>query len=187
MMTNFIPNLDATLEKEVVFFEDAKVEDGWGGYRTRKTIETLKQEVREALRRLGGQIDSFQQGRFPIGEHTRDGYRIRFSVERFDGVYLPGQLDVVALPVRAKSRKTIGVSTKQKQSLKMALFMLRDALKGQWFFKKLSNDYAPLLPFMLGPGEKTMSHMWLVANDTPLLAAVATEGEFVEAEIVNDG
>jgi len=155
----FIPKT-STHSQDVPYFDDVTSTGGWQGHSTKKTIDVLKSEILSAIGRLGGLVTSIQQGSFFVGEVERDGFRIIYGIDSPDGRLLPGRLDVAALPVRQDHKKRKSLETRKKQSLKMALFMLRNAMDGVWFLQQLSPGYAPLMPWMLVDSEKTVTQLW---------------------------
>lgn len=175
---NFIPEQPKTA-KDVPFFEQARESDGWQGQATTKSVERLKSEVTESITRLGGFVSGFQQGTFQIESQTRQGFQIHYSLAAPDGRFVPGRLDVAALPVKDKWN-----NAKKEKSLKMALYMLRGSLDGMWLFQQLSPGYAPLMPFMIANNEgKTISQLWA---ESPVMNNLLPPGdaEFIDAEEV---
>jgi hypothetical protein len=176
---NFIPE-QSKQAQSVPFYEDATKAEGWQGYSTTKSIERLKSEVTESITRLGGFVSGFQIGTFVIENQNRQGFQIHYSIAAPDGRFVPGRLDIAALPVRDKWN-----DDKKVKSLRMALYMLRIALDGMWFFQQLSPGYAPLMPFMLaGPDGKTISQLWA---ESPVMNNLLPPGDadFIEAEPVD--
>ncbi len=175
----FIPEMP-TKAQEVPYFEDVTGKGGWQGHSTGKSIATLKSEVLIALSRLGGLVTGFQRGSFQVGEYTREGFRICYALEKSGGVTFPGRLDIAALPIKKTKRDS---SQKQliEKSLKMALYMFRNALDGEWFLQQLSPGYSPLMPWLLDAGsDKTISQLW---GETVSLDKLLPENiDFVEGE-----
>jgi hypothetical protein len=149
-------------------FEDADSSEGWEGHRTRKSLEQLKTEVGEAIALLGGFVSLIQSGTYEINGKQRGGYRIIYSLE---GV--PSRMDIAALPTRHNHHR--------EDSLKMALYIVRNSLKGMALFQKLSPGFAALIPLMLDAGGKTLSERWL---ETPKLAALmpSSDSKFREGD-----
>jgi hypothetical protein len=168
---NFTP--DQTEAKKVPFFEDAKREDGWQGHTTTKNLGRLKDEVKQALARLGGLVVNFQQGTFQIDGQSRQGFQVFYAVEG-----RPAKLNIAALPIKDKWN-----NKKKEQSLKMALYMLEIGLSGAWFMQQLSPGYAPLVPMMLTESGKTISELW-AENSSMGRLLPAPETDFIEAEEV---
>jgi hypothetical protein len=185
-MTNFIPDEPKT-PADVPYFDDVKSEDGWQGFTTTKSIETLKSEITQSVSRLGGTVTGFQKGTFTIGANTRQGYRVLYTIDCGGGKLMPGRIDVAALPVRkAVSGRYSSYESRQEKSLKMALFMLRDGFDGLWFLQQLSPGFAPLMPFMLAKNDLTISQLWtessLMENLLPPGNADFLDGETVDAK-----
>lgn len=157
-MTNFIPEQPKQIS-DVPYFEDVSSAQGWQGQTTTKSIDTLKSEILMAISRLGGSVTGFQKGKFMVGDRERLGYRVMYNIETGDGNLFPGRIDIAALPV--KRNPVTSYEIRCEKSLRMALFMLRDAFDGLWFLQQLSPGFAPLLPFMLsGNGDMTISQLW---------------------------
>ena len=179
---NFIPDTPKS-SVDVPFYDDASKEAGWQVQATEKTIESLKSEITTAISRLGGLVTCFQRGRFATGDLNRDGFRISYLVETSGGEMIRGRIDIAALPVKEEYTLQRSLETRRGKSLKMALYMLRVALDGTWFLQQLSPGYAPLMPWMLADGEKTVSQLW---SESAVMSRLLPPGEsdFVEGEIV---
>jgi len=173
---NFTPE-EKTEAKDVPFFDDVIGSDGWEGHGTGKSTERLQQEVSTVIVRLGGHVTGFQRGSY--GE--REGLRIEYIVKADDGRFVPGRIDIAALPVRVTNRNRQSAKKRREKSFRMALYMLNTALKGTWFLQQLSPGYAALMPWMLVDGEKTISQAW--AN-SPIMNSLLPPGdsEFIDAE-----
>jgi len=183
---NFIPDTQPHSRPEgVPFFDDVKSSGGWAGHTTRKPIAALQSEINDAVERLGGVIKLWQRGAFAIDGQERQGYRLEIAIEK-DGSVLPGQLDIAALPVKKNHSLRRSLETRQKQSMKMALYMLREAFGGLWFLQQLAPGYAPLIPLLLVEGGKTVGEMWLDAGLTsnllPSPDQAFVEGEYEEVQ-----
>lgn len=176
---NFIPTQDERLAPAITYFEDAAAKDGWQGQATGKSIERLKQEVFDAIGRLGGKVTGFQSGTFVGGKQKREGFQIKYFVESQDGKISDGRLDIAALPVKENYRLQRTLKTRREQSLKMALYMLRVALEGTWFLQQLSPGYAALMPWMLIDSERTVTQLW---SESAVMNRLLPPGssEFVE-------
>lgn len=167
----FTPEKDQA--QKVPFFEDAKKEDGWQGHTTTKSVDRLKKEITESVGRLGGYISGFVKGKFIFDKQEREGFQVFYSVNG-----IPSRIDIAALPVRNKWD-----TKKKEQSLRMALFMLRDGFDGMWLMQQLIPGYAPLVPFMIAMDGKTVSQLW--AEGTPmgnLLPSGSQEFEVIDAQ-----
>lgn len=150
--------------QEVPYFDEVKGDAGWRGHGTSKSMIALKAEVSQSLARLGGQVNGFVRGSYEMenGE-SRDGFQIHYSIEDANANLHSGRIDVAALPVREPKRRSGYRDTmerRREQTLKMCLFMIRDALDGQWFLQMLSPGYAALMPWMLAKGDKTITELW---------------------------
>ena len=178
----FIPENSQTATVDIPYYDDVKVEDGWQGHTTAKSIATLKLEITLCLSRLGGMVLSFQQGKYIIGDKRRDGFQIHYTVEQANGLLHQGKLDIAALPVRENYRLQRTLQKRKDNSLKMALYMARKALEGTWFLQKLSPGYAPLMPWMLASNGKTITQLW---SEQVFLENLLPSGEeFIEGEVV---
>lgn len=157
----FIPEQFKSESQEVPFFDDVTGEGGWQGHSTSKSLDTLKSEVMTSISRLGGLVTGFQRGIFQIGNVRREGFQIHYVIEQSDGTMSRGRLDIAALPVKDDYRLQRSFEKRKEKSLKMALYMLRNALDGTWFLQQLSPGFAPLLPWMLEERSgKTLTQLW---------------------------
>lgn len=177
---NFVPNTPKT-SVDVPYFENATSEQGWQGQTTTKSVDRLKEEVSLAIVRLGGVVTSWIPGKFMVGKLVREGYRINYIIETPDGRMVKGQLDIAALPVKQDWNMSRTLETRKDRSLRMALYMLRVALDGTRFLQLLSPGYSALMPFMLGPGGKTISQLWGESSVMQNLLPPG-ESEFVEGD-----
>ena len=184
---DFIPESSRYEAQEVPFFDDVTGEGGWQGHTTSKSLDTLKSEVMISISRLGGLVTGFQRGTFVIGSQKREGFQVHYVIEReTDGVMFRGRIDVAALPVKDDSRLRRSYNKRRERSLKMALYMLRNALDGTWFLQQVSPGYAPLMPWMLEEQSgKTVSQLW---SESAMMGRLlpAGEGEFVEGEFTEE-
>ncbi len=162
---NFIPEVPKE-EQQVPFFDDVTEKDGWQGMATTKSIETLQNEINNALLRLGAHVLNYQRGKFQ-GKSSRDGFRVNYVLVASDGRSVPGRIDIAALPVRTSYALQHTENKRRDRSLRMALYMLRTALQGAWNMQQLSPGYSALVPFMLGSGtDKTISELW---SNSPIM------------------
>lgn len=177
---NFIPETPKE-SKSVPFYDDASKADGWQGQATEKSIKALQSEIIEAISLLGGMVMGFQRGSFQTEDGNRQGYRVHYVIEAPDGRQMQGRIDIAALPVKPDTYRSNSFEKRKEASLKMALFMLRIALKGTWFLQQLSPGYSALVPFMLGPNHQTVSEAWAEGVMSSLLPP--GESEFVEGVV----
>jgi len=178
---NFIPE-QSKESKRVPYYEEARTSEGWQGQTTNKSIKELQDEIERTIMRLGGMVENFQKGVFDGGQGKRDGYRIYYFVKATDGRHIPGQIDIAALPIDPNLGHRADKDKHRENSLKMALYMLRVALDGTWFLQQLSPGYAALVPFMLGPGKKTISELWAESSIMNNLLPPGEDSDFVEGE-----
>jgi hypothetical protein len=157
--------------KAVPYYEDVAGSDGWEGFRSEKSIERLKKEIGEAVGRLGGFVSGYNGGVFLIGDLKRPGVQLHYSING-----IPARLDIAALPTRNSSNR--------EKSLRMALYMVRNGLRGLWFFQQLSPGFAPLMPFMIANKDgDTLSQVW--ARDSSMRSLLPpSDSDFIEAEEV---
>ncbi len=181
---DFIPEQPKHEAETVPFFDDVTSEGGWRGHSTSKTVDTLKSEIMVSISRLGGLVTGWQRGAYLIRGQKREGFRIHYVIEQPDGAMWRGRLDVAALPVKEDYSLRRSYERRKEQSLKMALFMLREALDGTWFLQQLSPGYAPLMPWMLEEKSgKTFTQLWSESMfSTHLLPEPKDDGDIVEAE-----
>jgi len=177
---NFIPDQPKTAQ-DVPFYEDVTASGGWQGHRTRKSVSSLKSEITASIGRLGGLVSGFQSGTFKINEQLRDGFQIHYVIEQPDGGMMRGRLDVAALPVKKN------IETRREKCLKMALYMVRDALDGTWFLQQLSPGYAPLMPWMIEDNSgKSLTQLWSESAAMKQLLP-PSDGDFVEGDFEEVG
>src|SRR3989304_4432601 len=181
-MNKFIPEQPSEAVK-VPFFDDVNLKDGWQGHTTTKSIDTLKSEIAKSISRIGGIVSGFQHGIFMIGDRKREGYQIHYAINSENGSIVPGRLDIAALPVKETRRSYKIINKKREASLRMALYMIRNAIDGLWFLQQLSPGYAPLMPWMLAKGGKTISQLWAESSVMNKLIPPG-ESDFIEGEIV---
>ncbi|MFA5714419.1 MAG: hypothetical protein WC998_01590 [Candidatus Paceibacterota bacterium] len=178
---NFIPE-QSKKASDVPYFENVTASDGWQGQSTTKSIETLKSEIVQAISRLGGTVQSFQRGKFQIGKTEREGFQVSYFIETSTGKLFNGRVDIAALPNKYDPRSRSNIEKRREQSLKMALFMFRNAMDGLWFLQQLSPGYAGLIPWMLQEGsEKTFTQLWTEGATMDNLLPPG-ESEFVDAK-----
>lgn len=186
---------DSQEAQEVPFFKDTmgKSKEGWAGHTTSKSIEKLKAEVKEAIHLLGGTVTGFMKGTY-AGKNPRDGYHLHYVMESPNGL-VKGKMEIAALPIEKKSwnsrQQKKAQERKREQALKMALYMLRDSLKGMWYLQQLSPGFAALMPFMIvGDAGETISQLWskqdtysnLLPPGDAKFEEEIIDGEYTEAE-----
>lgn len=174
---NFIPEQPKAVVK-VPYFDDVTEKDGWQGMATGKSIERLQDEIKSVIARLGGLVVSFQRGTFVTETQKREGYQLHYMLEGQDERMYPGRIDIAALPVKENYSLQRSLSIRREKSLKMALYMLRNALEGTWFLQQLSPGYAPLMPWMLADKTSTITELW--ARSAVMSNLLPAGEEFVE-------
>ncbi len=179
----FQPDKSQKSLAETPFFEDIGVSSGWEGMTTQKSFEKLTGEIREALGFLGAEVTSFQRGKF--GE--RQGYRISFIIVGKDSTERKGQIDVASLPcrpiVRARRGGWTGIEKRQKQSLKAALFNIRDILEGMYRMRFIQPGFDPMMAWTLTDQGKTVMQLWNERVSSGRLLPASKEDDFIDAEI----
>lgn len=146
-MPEFVPE-DEELEDEyqdveVPYFEDAsKSKHGIKGKTTSKTLGRLKDEISNAISKLGGSVKRIVRGKFE-GKEVRHGFLVEFTLKGANG-----RMPVAGLPI--KKQKT---DRKKKQCLKQALYTVRESLEAQYNMKVLTVDSEPLLQYLLIEGQ----------------------------------
>lgn len=164
-MSSFIPDDFDLKAAEVPWFEDASAELGIKGHGTRKSIETLKTEVKAAMSSMGGGVSAFLNGRWP-GKPLRYGYEIRFAYGSREG-----RIQIATLPMR---HETPG---KKEQALKQALYTVRDALEAQFNAGILMPGNAPLVGYLLDDHGRTMGEVLSGEMGVPLLSPPIIGGD----------
>lgn len=175
-MVNFTPK-QSPKARAVPYFEDASREDGWAGHTTGKSMTKLKSEISEAVTRLGGIVTRFKEGYFEVSGKNRSGFQVEYSISDDDGRLAPGRIDIAALPVRRPINK--------EKSLRMALYMLRNAFEGLWYMQQLSPGYSALMPFLLADATSTISQLWTERTALGNLLPPPSS-QFVEGEVVDN-
>lgn len=166
MSFSFTPTEDVRVAK-VPYFEEARADlapyyDNFKHW----TVKKAQQAVQDEIVKLEGTVTGFIAGVFE-DPRPRYGYRIEFV---FKGA--PGRINLAGLPLRhtATQRKIDGVRVQ-------ALLNVRDWLKTQVTSMIFSPGNNPLIPHLLGPGNRTMAEFIAdrASLDIPLLL-----GEIVE-------
>jgi hypothetical protein len=183
----FVPIEDDKPTVDVPYLDEARATDGWQGQDTSLSYDRLKSELTNVLARLGGMVSTFQRGAYEIGGLKRAGVQVSYSIEGPNGVMVRGRLDVAALPVKGPKRQHGWAETLRKRedaALRMALYNVVQALRSQWVLKQLNPGYIPLMPWLLGKGDATLSELYAEAGYTralmPPKAASFVEGAFRE-------
>jgi hypothetical protein len=159
-VNSFIPEM--TIDTVTVpFFEDVKA-DVAPGYRTRMTPKALQKEISDLLLRMGAGAIRFMPGQYP-GKPTRYGFQLTFSLNG-----IPGRIDIAALPMRTET------AAKKDSAQAQALFLVRDWLRGELFSSLYRPGAVPLMPYLIGPGGKTVTEAILEDGRLPALLGSGT-------------
>jgi hypothetical protein len=171
MMNSFIPDPIKTDGPDIPYFEDGTAEHGIAGQGTKKSIRELQAEIRAAMGRLNASVVDFLPGKVS-GRPIRYGYRITFV---FKGI--AGRIDVAGLPMRKEA------PARKEQVLKQALYMLREILESRYYESLLLPGSIPLMPYLIGKGDKTVTEAMIESGSLPMLSAgkpVVVVGELVD-------
>jgi len=154
----FIPDKLELQAQEVPYFEDSQQRD-IPGRGTEKTLTRLQQEVINILARLGASSVQFVPG-IHDGSRKRHGYQNRIW---YGGIQ--GRIDCAALPLRSET------AGKKDRALAQALYLLRDELRAMVQSAVYKPGAVPLVPYLIGPGRKTVTEWLIESQDVPQLAA----------------
>lgn len=168
----FIPDDMDKKDVTIPWFEDAKAELGIKGHSTSKSLSELEMEIKAAMARLGGGVTSFITGKFDTLP-PRIGYEIRFNYGSREG-----KIEIAALPIKKWT------ATRERQSKKQALYTVRDMLEAEFNSGMLIPGSAPLVPYLLDDGGRTLSEIMHEQAGVPLLSAPLKESE--AGEVVED-
>lgn len=171
----FIPENEPRKDEEIAFIEDARAKDGYAGHSTERSIEELKDLVRQAMGKLGGSVLRIQLGRFKGAENERYGYMIYFN---YFGK--PGRIRVVGLPSRT------GHANWVRQAKKYALYTVWKRFESLYNYRKQFPGDMPLIQYTLGWGDdqRTLVERVREEGHLPRLMAPddAVEGKFEEID-----
>lgn len=141
---------------KVPYFEDASSELGITGHRTRKKIHELKNEVSAAMARLGGGVVAFREGEY---SERRYWIRIEFTLGG-----ARGRIDLATLPFRSGT-----TPTKHEDAVKQCLYVFRDKLVAEYNAMLMMPGSVPLVGYLIGAGDKTVTEFMVEQGDLPLL------------------
>ena len=154
----FIPDKLELRAQDVPYFEDSQQRD-IPGRATHKSVAQLQREVITMLARLGAGSVQFVPG-IHDGPRKRHGYQILFW---YGGIQ--GRIDCAALPLRSET------AGKKDRALAQALYLLRDELQAMVHSAVYKPGAVPLVPYLIGPGGKTVTEWLVESQDVPQLAA----------------
>lgn len=143
------------------YFEDSQ-DRRIPGRRTEKSIEKLEQEIRKLLDEHGAARIVFTPGEWP-GPPKRYGWQVDFMLS---GV--PGQMQIAALPMR------VPTPWKKEQSLKQALYLVRNWLESELWSSTYRPGSLPLIGYLMDDNGKTVHEM--VTARLPLSTLVLPSG-----------
>lgn len=162
----FIPEETNEASEPIIFFEDARAEDGWAGQSTDKSYDRLKGEIMNEINRLKGTVTRWMRGMYEIHGHERPGIQIHYEVAGPNGIF-QGRFDVAPLPRHPpfggkKNHRSYEstMTNRQEESLRMALFNVSLALRSMRILQELSPGFAALMPWLLADGDQTISEIW---------------------------
>lgn len=160
-MVNFIPEPVTTAAINVPYFEDSqklKVP----GRGTHKSVDRLQTEIRELMMRLDAGNIVFTPGKFPVsvGVPARYGWLMTFSANG-----LKGRMEIAALPMRNET------PIRKDEALRQALYLVRNWLESEVFSMMYRPGAVPLIPFLIGAGNKTVTESLVESTNVPLLSA----------------
>lgn len=162
-MTNFIPDAPKGFGGNVPYFEDIRAAD-IKGRRTEKAVSLLQRECVDLLTRLGAHSIGFVSGMYP-GKPQRYGYQVQFGYGS-----VRGRIDCAALPLRSET------TLKKDRALAQALYLLRMELEAQvnaWVYKP---GAIPLVPYLIGAGDKTVTEALVETRTLPSMTPTLTAG-----------
>ncbi len=162
-MVNFIPAAVTTAVKNVPFFEDSS-DLKIPGRGTHKTEKQLQVEIRDLMMRLDAGNIVFSPGMFEVspGVPKRYGWLMTFNLNG-----APGRMEIAALPLRKET------PIKKNDALCQALYLVRNWLESEVFSTMYRPGAVPLIPFLIGAGNKTVTELLVESGDLPLLAQKA--------------
>ena len=159
-MVQFIPEPATTAARNIPYFEDSQ-DRKIPGRGTEKSADKLQQEIRQLMLELDAGNIVFSPGKFEVspGVPARYGWLMTFSANG-----LKGRMEIAALPMRRES------PAKKDQALRQALYLVRNWLESEVFSVLYRPGAVPLIPFLIGTGNKTITEALLESTDIPLLA-----------------
>lgn len=175
-MAGFIPEDFDIKQSEVPWFENASSELGIKGHGTKKSVDTLKTEIKAAMSSLGGGVTAFLHGHWN-GPPQRYGFEIRFNYGSHEG-----RMQIACLPMKHET------PSRKEQCLKQALFTIRDVLESQFNAGIMMPGNMPLVGYMMDDKGRTMAEV-LSEQGVPLLSPPISEGtsdDVVEGEFRED-
>ena len=158
MVANFVPDPLHAQKLDIPFFEEQTGKD-IPGRGTTKTCEKLQQEIRELMLKMEAFGVVFMPGTFNE-KPKRYGYRLTF---RLAG--MAGRMEIAALPIRNET------PNKKNRALAQALYLVRNWLESEVFSQVYRPGSMPLVPYLVGAGDKTVIEALVESGSLPLLAS----------------
>ncbi len=155
-MAKFIAEQLEVQQQKIPYFEDAQSEK-IPGRGTEKSVGSLQTEIADLLNRMGATLIQFKPGVFDENP-KRYGFQITFWLSG-----CAGRIDCAALPMRNEAPK------RKDRALAQALYLLRDELQAQVYSMMHKPDSIPLVPYLVGPGGKTVTEWLVEEQQIPLL------------------
>jgi hypothetical protein len=154
---SFIPdNPMPQSEAALPFYEDAEELKIPGTHVTR-ALEDYQEAITGYLFQLGANRVKFIPGKHE-GAQPRYGYQITFVMNG-----IPGRFDIAALPMRAPNPR------KKNRALAQALYLAQEWLKAEVFSHIYRPGAIPLLPYLIGADDQTVTEALVKNRDLPLL------------------
>lgn len=165
MSSFFVPDVQLPETRQVPYFEDQDKDANKRvqGYAATQDQARYRDRVSAAIQALGAIVTGF----VPIKSTEsplRYGYRIQFML----GSVL-GRIDIAALPLRAET------AHKKDRALCQALYLLALKLEAEaaaWAYEPGST---PLLPYLLGSGDRTIAQAVIEMGVLPQLVSEKQE------------
>lgn len=153
-MNKFIPERPEVSKLTVPFYED---QQKIVGSSVTKSLDYYEKRVKETMTRLGAYNVVLMLGNFP-GQSARYGYQITFNLSN-----IPGRIDCAALPMRSETK------VKKERALCQALYLLGNWLEAELFSTIYRPGSIPLVPYLIGSGDKTVTESLIELQELPLL------------------
>lgn len=139
---------------KVPFYED---QERIAGAYVKQSVEKYQQRIRDLLTRLGAYDVVFMPGTYP-NHPVRYGYRITFMFAT-----IPGRIECAALPIKNETKR------RKDRALAQALYLLGNALEAELHSMVYRPGAIPLIPYLIGAGDKTVTEALVESQQLPLL------------------
>jgi len=160
-MGNFIPDQMSVQTPQVPYFEDSKLHEV-PGRGTEKSELQLQNEIRNLMVRLQAANVYFTVGKYYSGNGIPDrhGYLMTFTLNG-----IPGRMEIAALPLRKET------DARKRDALKQSLYLVRQWLEAEIMSVMYRPGAVPLVPYLIGQGDKTVTELLAERGDLPLLVS----------------